>query len=191
MAFESILNYAQQFISKSVEKDDIVMDATVGNGNDTLLLRELVGTRGKVYGFDIQQKALTKASERIIEQFGDASNVIFFQQTHADMLELIPQTDHGSLSAVMFNLGYLPGSNHSLITRPESTLPALEASLRLLRKTGVMTIIIYPGHPGGQEEADQVCAWANQLPQNSFQVLQYQFLNQRNDPPYLIAVHKR
>jgi predicted methyltransferase len=190
LAFVSILNYAHQLISQSIQQDDIVIDATMGNGNDTLFLRELVGVHGKVYGFDIQQKALEKTSERVTEKFDDASNVVFFQQTHADMLKCIPQINHGSVSAIMFNLGYLPGSDHSLVTRAESTLLALEAALYLLIKGGLITIIIYPGHPGGHEEADQVRAWANQLPQNSFQVLLYQFLNQRNDPPFLIAVRK-
>lgn len=191
MGFVSIISHAHQLVEASVAPNDIVIDATVGNGLDTLFLTKLVVPRGKIYGFDIQQEALQKAKERIAAENLDPSNINLLHQSHANMLQCIPQAEQGHISAIMFNLGYLPGHSHEIITRPESTLPALEASIQMLKKDGLITIIVYPGHPGGQEEADQVSTWAKHLPQKHLQVLNYQFLNQKNHPPFLIAIKKR
>lgn len=91
----------------------------------------------------------------------------------------------------MFNLGYLPGADHATITRPSTTLPALDAALNLLDKGGVITAVLYPGHEGGQEEAQSVMKWAASLSRKEYQVLQYRFMNQRQHPPFLIAIEKR
>jgi glyoxylase-like metal-dependent hydrolase (beta-lactamase superfamily II) len=107
------------------------------------------------------------------------------------MSDVIPHEAHGKVAAVMFNLGYLPGEDHAVITRPESTIPALEAALALLKEGGVVTIVVYPGHEGGDQEASAVTEWCGRLPQDRYQVLQYQFINQKNRPPYVVAIEKR
>jgi hypothetical protein len=107
------------------------------------------------------------------------------------MKEHVPEACHGRVGAIMFNLGYLPGSDHSTITVPETTLPALNAAVDLLRPGGLTTIVLYTGHEGGDREAAAVEQWAAELPQPNFQVLKYAMINQRNHPPYLIAVAKR
>jgi hypothetical protein len=99
---------------------------------------------------------------------------------------------HGSVAAVMFNLGYLPSSGDtSVITRQETTLPAMQAALRLLRPGGVLTAVLYPGHPGGAEEAAAAYAWAGGLPQREVQTVVYRILNAPATAPYLIAVEKK
>ena len=100
------------------------------------------------------------------------------------------RTIHGHVAAIMFNLGYLPGGERSLITKTDITLRALDAALRLLRSGGILTVVIYPGHPGGDEESVAIQAWAAQLPHHSYQVTSYQFLNATTVPPYLITVYK-
>ncbi len=87
--------------------------------------------------------------------------------------------------------GICPGPEHATITQPDSTVTALEAAARLIRRGGIITAVLYTGHPGGEEEAAAVEQWASELPQKQFQVLQYRFMNQINRPPYLIAVEKR
>ena len=54
-----------QIIEEYVREGDVVVDATVGNGWDTLKLCQQVGESGKVYGFDIQKEAIQKTRERL------------------------------------------------------------------------------------------------------------------------------
>jgi hypothetical protein len=116
--------------------------------------------------------------------------VILTALSHEKMESLIPGTMHGQIAAIMFNLGYLPGGERSLITRTDTTIEALNAALRLLRSGGILTIVVYPGHPGGDEESVAIQAWAAQLQMSSYQVTSYQFLNATTEPPYLIAIYK-
>ncbi|GIP34451.1 class I SAM-dependent methyltransferase [Paenibacillus sp. J2TS4] len=191
MGFISILSYAHRLAAEQLQPGDIAVDATVGNGVDTLFLAERVGPSGQVYGFDIQPQALRKAAERMDRHMGSPHPVQWIEASHALMKQCIPTGCHGKVGAIMFNLGYLPGSDHATITVPESTLPALDASLELLRPGGVITIALYTGHAGGEQEAAEVEQWAAQLPQQTCQVLKYELINQRNHPPYLIAVAKK
>ncbi len=190
MQFESVLTFAHRLIRERVHPGDIAIDATVGTGRDTLLLARQVGERGSVYGFDIQPQALAAARERLMSEGIPDGNIRLFPYNHASMLEVLPGETRGQIAAVAFNLGYLPGGDRERITTPEFTIQALEASIRLLRNGGVITVVAYTGHPGGQEEADAVCEWAGRLPQERYQALQYRFTNQRNHPPFLLAIEK-
>ncbi|CAH1190100.1 hypothetical protein PAECIP111893_00175 [Paenibacillus plantiphilus] len=95
-------------------------------------------------------------------------------------------------AAVMFNLGYLPGADAdpAVITKTDSTLAALDAALTLLRPGGIITIVVYPGHVGGELEAASVENWASALPQLTAQAVLYR-MAQKPDSPYLIAVEKK
>lgn len=191
MGFLSVLSCAQKLVAERVQPGEMVVDATVGNGVDTLFLARTVGGEGKVYGFDIQPQALEKATERLGRELAGIRNIELLLASHEFMMDHLPRESLGRAGAVMFNLGYLPGSDHKTITRPYSTIPALNAALQLLRKGGVLTIVVYPGHEGGQEEAEAVEGWAAKLPQDRYQSMLYRFINQKNDPPYLVAVEKR
>ncbi|MEW9699869.1 class I SAM-dependent methyltransferase [Paenibacillus sp. SI8] len=192
MGFVSVLSFAHQLISQRAQPGDTVVDATLGNGVDALFLAKLVGRRGRVYGFDIQQQALDQTEMRLRKELPDASSSVHMSLCSHELMETaVPQDRHGKVAAVSFNLGYLPGADPHTITKQESTIPALEASLRLLRKGGVLTIVLYSGHDGGQQEADAVEQWTRQLPLAAFQVLRYQFANTNQQAPYLLAVEKR
>lgn len=207
------LQFAHRLVSDHVSLGDRVIDATIGNGKDALFLTQTIGPEGLLYGFDIQKEALQRTEQYLaqhidpariltsydteqseladaVDTFAD-KQVILMQQSHADMTSFIPPSDHERIASIMFNLGYLPGGDHQLVTMPESTIPALDAALYLLKPGGLLTIMVYPGHPTGQQEAKQVNHWAHHLPQQNFQVLLYQNMNQVNDPPYLIAICKR
>lgn len=192
MGFLSVLSFAQELAGSRIQPGDTAVDATAGNGVDTLFLAKAVGGNGAVHAFDIQEAALEKTRNRLMKELGEsAGRVRLHLASHDRMDELVPEPDHGRVAAIMFNLGYLPGADHTVITRPGTTLPALNAAIRLLRPGGVLTVAVYPGHDGGRTEADAVEAWANGLPQEVCQVLCYRFMNQRNNPPYLIAAEKR
>ncbi|NHN32928.1 tRNA (mnm(5)s(2)U34)-methyltransferase [Paenibacillus agricola] len=190
MSFLSILNYAQKLVEQRLLPGDIAIDATAGNGGDTAFLARLVGTQGAVHAFDIQEQALIATEQRLAQTQPDYSHVRLHLRDHAELYDAVPEAAEQRVGAAMFNLGYLPGGDHQSVTAPHSTIPALQSALTALRKGGIVTIVLYTGHPGGTEEASAVQSWVEQLPQKQYQVLEYRFLNQKNHPPYLIAVEK-
>ncbi|CAM4468766.1 putative methyltransferase [Paenibacillus endophyticus] len=193
MGFLSVLSMAHKWIAERTLPGDIVIDATAGGGVDTLMLAELVGPKGTVYAFDIQQEALDRTQERLSSSASadKLPNVKLLLESHAGMAYAVDGKAIGQVATVMFNLGYLPGSSDlTVITEPASTLLALEGAIRLLRPGGIITCVLYPGHPGGADEANSVEQWAAQLPQHSAQTVIYRQL-QRASAPYLIAIEKR
>jgi len=186
---ESILDRAHTLATESIRAGGVAVDATVGNGHDTAVLARAVGEDGTVFGFDVQPEALRATRARLASD-GLADRVTLVEAGHETMAQHVPEAVHGSVEAVTFNLGYLPGSDSSLTTRPSTTLPALDAAVRLLGPGGVATVVVYTGHEGGDEEAAAVDAWAAELPRARFEALSYRFVNRRNDPPRLVAVEK-
>lgn len=181
--FKNPLTLAHYLVSLYLKPGDTAVDATVGNGHDTLFLAQQVGTEGTVYAFDTQPLAVYRATERLKEH-GVAARVYFINDGHERMQHYVPPP----VQAVMFNLGYLPGAGRRFATRPETTVPALDQAVRLLDKRGIITIVIYTGHPGAQEEQETVENWAALLPQTEWDVVRFTFPNRRNNPPYLLAV---
>ena len=184
-----VLEFAQALAGAALERGNTAVDATAGNGHDTLFLARQVGAAGHVYGFDVQQEALASTKRRL-QEGGVLERVELIQAGHECMGRCVPEED-GKPRAVMFNLGYLPGGDKTCITRPGTTLAALDAAIALLAEGGILTVVLYTGHAGGREEAQAVTAWAKERPQQAYQVLSYRFLNRKNDPPRLIAVEKR
>mgnify|MGYP001364845713 CR=1 FL=1 len=184
------LAFIHRLIKQSIQPGDIVIDATVGNGHDTCFLAECVGPAGKVYGFDIQSLALNRAAARL-EQQNLSERVQLFLDGHEKMRQHIPVEHHGAIRAVMFNLGYLPGSDKSVTTQADTTIAALEEALRILMPGGLISIVIYSGHAAGKIEQSALYHWASQLDQQTLQVAIYQFLNQKGNPPSLMALEKQ
>lgn len=190
MPVHSVLDYAHVLATRALEPGDVAVDATVGNGHDTLVLARAVGADGRVFGFDVQAAAIEETRARLASESVE-KQVDLFQHGHEEMARVLPEACVGSVGAVTFNLGYLPGSASELTTTPETTLPALDAAVRLLRPGGVVTVVVYTGHEGGSKEAEAVDAWAADCPQDRFHALSYRFVNQQNDPPRLVVVEKR
>ena len=101
---------ARKYISSCVSDGDRVIDATCGNGHDTLFLAKIVGEKGKVFSFDIQPEALVN-TRRLLEANNLADRVHLIQSGHERMDSHV----HEKVAAVMFNLDYLPGGNHKLL----------------------------------------------------------------------------
>jgi tRNA1(Val) A37 N6-methylase TrmN6 len=127
---------------------DHAVDATAGNGHDTLFLAQCVGPTGHVHAIDIQQAAIAQARTRI-DQAHLTNRVSWHVADHRHMAALLPK---GKFAAVLFNLGYLPGGDHQKTTSRASTLPALQAAATLLHPGGLLSVLCYPGHPEGAEE---------------------------------------
>lgn len=195
MGFMSVLSFAHKLISERLTLGDRAIDATVGTGADTLFLAKATGIRGEVYGFDIQAAALKLAEERLRlarEEAPSLAAVTLLERSHAEMTDAIPATWPGTVGAVMFNLGYLPSgdADKNIITQPDSSIAALEASLQLLRPGGIITTVLYPGHAGGDLEAAAVESWAATVSPKVAQSIVYRQL-QRTDSPYMIALEKK
>lgn len=153
---------AHQEVAAAIRPGDRVIDATVGNGRDTLFLARRVAPGGRVLGFDIQQQALEGARERL-QTAGLDGLVTLLHAGHEQMAERVPVDWAGQVTAVMFNLGYLPGGDKTLITAPITTVAALDQALGLLRVGGLISLLLYRGHPGAGAEAEAVTAWLGQL----------------------------
>ncbi|WP_349408228.1 class I SAM-dependent methyltransferase [Pseudalkalibacillus sp. SCS-8] len=190
MNLSRVLPYAKELLEKVIEPGGVAVDATVGNGHDTLFLAKLVGENGRVYGFDIQEQAIEKTLERLKDE-GMADRAEIHLRSHADIKQVVPQEKHGQIHAAVFNLGYLPGSDKEVITKPDSTLNAIEGLLDILKPGGLIVLVVYYGHEGGNEEKEALMTYLHELDQTKAHVLQYQFLNQKNNPPFLIAIEKR
>jgi ubiquinone/menaquinone biosynthesis C-methylase UbiE len=190
MGFVSILGYAQQLIKERIQLGDYAIDATMGNGVDTLFLSQCVGPKGIVHAFDIQAEALENTKQRLLKAYGTFDHAKLHLVSHAEMERAIPIDQHSKFKAVMFNFGYLPGVESSIITKTATSIQALEAALRLLKSKGLITAVLYPGHAGGHEEAEAIEQWAASLPQIECRVLCYRFMNSATHPPYLLAIEK-
>jgi predicted methyltransferase len=165
----SLVALAHQAVAAVLAPGDIAIDATVGNGHDTLFLAQQVGINGKVYGFDIQEAALDSAWQRLLAA-GETAQVALYHAGHEAMAVLLPETVAGRVRAVMFNLGYLPGGDKQRTTGTSTTLAAVQAALSLLAPGGVISLLAYTGHPGGREETEQLKAWLAYLPRDLFAV---------------------
>lgn len=183
----SPLRFSHQLLSQILIEGDTAIDATVGNGNDTVKIAQLVGKKGKVYGFDIQSQAIEETKKKLALT-GLLPQVELHQLGHEKMDEILPRDEE--VGAIVFNLGYLPKADKSIITQPVTTIEAIQKGLSYLRKGGLLLVMIYYGHKGGTEEKDAVLSQLSQLPQQEYNVLRYEFINQKNSPPFLLAVEK-
>ncbi|WP_028783523.1 class I SAM-dependent methyltransferase [Thalassobacillus devorans] len=189
MTLKKVLAFAHDLMKTAIREGDTAVDATCGNGHDTQFLSKLVGKTGYVYGFDIQEAAIKTTRAKLTGK--QQEQVTLIQDSHDKIGSYIKNEHINSVSAAIFNLGYLPGSDKSIVTTPDSTLSAVEQLLELLQPEGVIVLVVYHGHPGGKAEKDRLLAYVKSLDQHLFHVLQYGFINQKNDPPFVLAVERR
>ncbi|MFZ5688168.1 MAG: class I SAM-dependent methyltransferase [Bacillota bacterium] len=185
LSFGSPVALSHEIVKAVVTLGDTVVDATAGNGKDTLFLARTVGSSGKVIAFDCQMEAIQTTLHRL-EQHGVSGWVQLVHAGHQLMDQFISEP----VKAVVFNLGYLPGSDKQVITTPENTICAVEKALRLLLVKGVVTIVVYSGHPGGREEALAVEEYLQGLSQKAYLAVRLGYINRKQTSPYLIAVYK-
>lgn len=190
MVIRPLLGYARELLGRVLQPGDVAVDGTMGNGHDLQFLAECVGPQGRVFGFDVQEQAVEKSRERL-QAAGALSQTTLLPEDHARMLEFVPAEWHGKVKAVTFNFGYLPGGDESVVTTEATSIPALRAALELLAPGGVITAMLYNGHPEGRVETEAVLAWAESLELTEAHVLLYRFLNQKKHPPVLVAIEKR
>ncbi|KAK6123884.1 hypothetical protein DH2020_042375 [Rehmannia glutinosa] len=137
-----------------VRKGDLVIDATCGNGYDTLALLRLIADdacRGRVFAMDLQKDALESTSSLLDRSVtaDEKKQVELYSMCHTRMEELVPKGD--AVRLVAFNLGYLPGGDKKIKTESETTLLALDAAKKIVAPGGLISILAYVGHSGGSQ----------------------------------------
>ncbi len=182
----SALEIINRVIDENVKEGDLCIDATAGRGNDTLHLCRLVGDSGHVTAFDIQQDAVDSTSS-LLEKHGMASRADVLLKSHSEMAELFEEE---SVSLIAFNFGWLPKGDHTINTRKETSIAAIEQGLKLLKPSGIMTLIIYYGRDTGFEERDALLEYLPTLDSRMYTVIEMPFVNRPNCPPIPIVIIK-
>ena len=185
---QTALHFSHSLLEEILQPGDHVIDATMGNGYDTVFMAEKIGKTGHVYSFDVQKEALLSTKSKLTEQ-DLLDRTSLFLQGHETLGTVVDEAQH--IKAGIFNLGYLPKSDKSVITLPETTRTAMEEILKRLVPRGRMILVVYYGHEGGEKELDMVQDYCQSLPQEKYNVLKYQFINQKNNPPILYCVEKK
>lgn len=181
-----ITQWCARFIREQVKPGDLCIDATMGNGNDTLLLSTLCGSTGRVLAFDIQEQALINTEKRLLDADAPA-NYSLFLESHTNMRN---HAAPNSVSCIVFNLGYLPGGDHTKATRADTSIQALIHGLSLLKKGGLISLCIYSGGDSGFQERDQVLSWLSSLDHKKYLVIRSEYFNRPNNPPIPVLIIK-
>ena len=188
-----ITSWVHHFLEDHVKPGDICIDATMGNGNDTALLSKLAGETGRVVAFDIQQLALDHTKEKMVKE-ECPENYELVLDSHETMGNYAKEN---TVSCITFNLGYLPGGDHEMATKGESSIRAIETGLgaietgvNLLKKKGLMTVCIYSGGDSGFEEKEAVLSYIKGLDAKKYLVIVSEYVNRPNNPPIPVLIIK-
>lgn len=182
----SITQYCHKRIRQIIKNPSLCIDATAGTGKDTVFLASLAGANGRVIAMDIQETAVEQTRNRLSKEYlSDRAEVVLDTHVHMDAY-----ADEGSVSLIMFNLGYLPGGDHHLATKAETTIEALKKGLTLLCEGGMISLLIYSGGDSGFDEKEQVLQWLKELPDDQYTVLVEAFYNKPNHPPLPVYIIK-
>lgn len=176
----------QQSLQLSIKEGAFCIDATAGKGNDTLFLAKLTGDSGRVLAMDIQPAALEKTKE-LLEKNQIAHRVQLILDGHENIQQY---AEPESVDCIMFNLGYLPGGDHTVATKADTTVQALEQSLDLLKPLGIISLAVYHGGDTGFAERDAVLTWLKQLDSRKYTVMVTDFYNRPNHPPLAVQIIK-
>lgn len=181
--FQSHLDLAHQYWKELVVPGDQVIDATCGNGHDTLFLTTLAlgENAGEVYTLDIQNEALEKAKVRIQAHVPSSymERIHFIAGCHSKLPEISPKL-------IVYNLGYLPGGDKSLTTNFETTLLSLSEALRVLLPQGAISIMCYPGHPEGKIEEEKILSFISTLDRWQWNCCHHRWINKQDGPSLLL-----
>ena len=182
-----ITEWCHELFSLQAVKGGFYIDATMGNGYDTLFLCRLAEENGQVIAFDIQEKAL-EATRKLLakEEMEERARLVL--DSHVNMGKYVQED---SVDGICFNFGYLPGGDHALATQPETSKKALKVGLELLKKGGVMSLCIYSGGDTGFEEKEVLMNYIKELDERKYVVIVSSYYNRKNNPPIPVLIIKK
>ena len=181
-----LLELQKRFILAHLRPGDVAVDCTMGNGNDTAFLSESVGPEGRVYAFDIQEAAL-ESTRAHLTSLGRPENYTLIHASHHRIKEFVKEPP----KAVMFNLGYLPGSGKKQVTTMrETTMEAVEGAIELLDHDGILLVAVYPGHEEGRLEGEMLAAYFATLDRRLICCSCFKIINSPTSPYFYIVEKK-
>lgn len=186
---ERITKRVHEFIKPLLDIGDFAIDATMGQGYDTLFLHQQVGDKGLVIGFDIQEKAISMTQELI----GKTNSVQYIMNSHEYINDYLPIIDNQvrKPKVIMFNLGYLPGGEKTITTEVAVTQKSIIISLDILANNGLLSVVTYPGHEEGAIEDEEISQLFSQLPSKQYEVILILNHNRSNKAPKHYLVYKK
>lgn len=173
--------FSHLVLGNLIKPGQIVVDATAGNGNDTLFLAKMTDSSGKVYAFDIQKQAI-KNTEKLLIEHKCHEKVKLIEDSHENIGKYISEP----VNCIIYNLGYLPGGDKNIATSADATVRSIKWSVGALAPEGVLAVVVYPGHPGGDREASEVEDFLARLPAPPWYVLSWKRINSSGKAPYLL-----
>lgn len=176
----------KQFLAAHIREGGVAVDFTMGNGHDTAWLSKAVGENGRVYAFDIQEKAL-KSTRNTLKSEGCPDNCTLICDSHSNVLEYVKE----KICAGVFNLGYLPGGgNKALTTQRPTTKKAVEAAISLLDDDAIILIAVYPGHEEGRLEGEMLSEMLTEYDRRRICVSQFRLVNSPTSP-FFFAIESK
>lgn len=190
MALYRTIPFVRHILEKHLHPQGYVIDATLGNGNDTLTCANLLGASGKIFGFDVQQQAIMNTRAKL-EKNGHQCAIAYIHDSHEYLLAHLAEYV-GKIDCVIFNLGYLPhADNQAMTTMISSTYKALLQAMILLKERGLLIVVTYPGHPSGLVEHQQLMQLFQKANPDFYFITTYYQMNHTENPPHIFLVEKR
>ena len=180
-----LLDLQKHFILTHLKEGDVAVDFTMGNGHDTEFLSKTVGPMGHVFAFDVQEQALASTADHLRE-VNCPDNYTLILDSHHNVKKYVDVP----IKAGMFNLGYLPGSDKSVTTMRETTLPAIEAAISLMDRDAIILVAVYPGHAEGEAEGKLICEYLSSLSRYKVCATRINILNSPTSPFFIIIENK-
>jgi hypothetical protein len=190
------ISLAHLLWSQVIQKGEIAIDATAGNGFDALVLSKIVlsSNSGRLYCMDIQERAIKATEDKLIQAYDSTyvkERVQMMQSSHERFpVEIAANT----VSGIVYNLGYLPGTHTDgskrIMTTPFSTILSMKNALPLLRKGGILTATAYRGHKEGIEETEACFKFFSGLNQTDWRVYSHDPINSETGA-VLFSIYKR
>lgn len=187
MKQSQITYWCHEIIRSQAPTDGFYIDATMGKGNDTLFLCELAGENGHVLAFDIQEEAVC-ATKELLERKECVDRVRLIRDGHEYMDRY---AEEKTADVICFNFGYLPGGDHRIATKSDTSVTAIEKGLKILKNGGMMSLCIYSGGDTGYEEKERILEYLKDLPAKEYTVIANEYYNRKNDPPMPVFIFKR
>lgn len=183
----TVTDFCHQFIANHISEGSFCVDATAGNGHDTAFLCGLVGDSGRVLAFDIQEQAVISTQTRL-----DASGLSHIGKVLRDSHTNIDRyVSPDTADCIVFNFGYLPGGDHRMATRPDTSLIAIEKSLKCLKPGGLLALCVYSGKDTGYAERDAILPYIKGLDPREYLVIVSTYANRLGDPPIPAFIFKQ
>lgn len=184
--FANVHSFVDIIIEKVIKEDWICIDATLGNGNDTLKIANKISPEGKLYGFDIQKLAINNTADLLELNGLNRDNIHLIHDDHVNFNKYVKS----KIDFFIMNLGYLPGGNKNITTNRKTTLEFVNRVVDYMNTGGIGIIVFYPGHVEGREELIEITGFLSILNQKSFNIFKINFINQKNNPPQLIVIER-